>query len=329
MGGICKSRTHVQDENKPPNSLHIGGLFDRNDLSFQPMDFEVSEHTDYPTEFIASDEEVFQHYLLNLEADYVIKMKTNKSSTQKFSIFEKQLTDLGLKPNEDYFMVAIKKADSVLDQAASLMSVDKAENAVFHDRSTPGGNMKFQFMNQAENNDIYYAIKFSGESMNNLASKHKVFADLDISNIRLPYSRLMNREFTQFDARQRYIIIMKELETQIDFDRFMELEIIEDHYPLHRSGTGVDFEEAFKKYDSCCSGYFTAAFDIICCGCCGKTKTFDKILNMFKKYFGEKYAFFYGYYRTYNAYLLEPMIVGMTCFGYQIYTYITALNSEE
>jgi hypothetical protein len=42
-----------------------------------------------------------------------------------------------------------------------------------------------------QNYEIYYAIKFSSERMMKQASKHKVFGDLDISNIRLPFDHLM------------------------------------------------------------------------------------------------------------------------------------------
>lgn len=39
---------------------------------------------------------------------------------------------------------------------------------------------------------------------------------------------------------------------------------------------------------------------------------------MIKKYFGEKYAFFYGFFLTYTAYLLLPAMLGLALFVYEI-----------
>lgn len=104
---------------------------------------------------------------------------------------------------------------------------------------------------------------------------------------------------------------MKELESQIDFERFKELEVIEDHYPLHRSGASEEFEESFKGL---------SMFDLVWYSCCADKVRFNRTLHLIKKYFGEKFSFFYGFYQMYNAYLMDPMLIGIACFIYQLAT---------
>jgi hypothetical protein len=84
--------------------------------------------------------------------------------------------------------------------------------------------------------------------MEYLAERHMVYGDLDISNIRLPFDKTVRRDFTRFDSRQRYICIMKELESEIDFDRYLQAGIIEDHYPLHKTKSTQEIVESVDKY---------------------------------------------------------------------------------
>lgn len=156
--------------------------------------------------------------MLGLEADYVIKMSGSRQGLN-YDIVTKQLKDLQMEKNEEYFPIFVKKERSVIDQAANLFKQQESEAASA----------------QNEEMDIYIAIKMTAQRMDRLAEKHNVYGDLDVSNIRLPYDRIMGTEYTKFDSRQRYIIIMKELKMEIDFDRYVDLGIIDDHYPLHRT----------------------------------------------------------------------------------------------
>ena len=42
---------------------------------------------------------------------------------------------------------------------------------------------------------------------------------------------------------------------------------------------------------------------------------------MLKKYYGEKFAFYYAFFLNYLAFLLYPTVLGLCIFGYQIYDY--------
>ena len=49
---------------------------------------------------------------------------------------------------------------------------------------------------------------------------------------------------------------------------------------------------------------------------------------MMKKYYGEKYAFFYAFHLNYTGFLIYPLIFGIACFSYQVYEYATSPKYE-
>lgn len=149
-----------------------------------------------------------------------------------------------------------------------------------------------------------------------IADRMGVFGDLDVSNIRVPYNKMMQKQFTAFDARQRYICIMKDLEEEIDFDRLSEIGVIAEHYPLHRLRAHQDISDSVDKYIN------RMRKNLVC----GKWRRYAQPIHLIKKYYGERFAFYFTFFLTYNAWLQLPALIGLTIFGYQMYEYAQEKN---
>lgn len=67
---------------------------------------------------------------------------------------------------------------------------------------------------------MFIAIRLSMDQIDSIADRLKVFGDLDVTNKRVPFDKLMKDRFTQFDSRQKYICIKSFLDSQIDFDYY-------------------------------------------------------------------------------------------------------------
>ena len=80
---------------------------------------------------------------------------------------------------------------------------------------------------------VYFALKFSSPAIDKIAHNFDVYGNLDNTTIQYKFNKFMRKQFTVFDARQRYACIMAYLESEIDFDHLMSLGIITEHYPLH------------------------------------------------------------------------------------------------
>lgn len=301
----------VQPDGGISDDMAIGGYESRNKLSFLPVDYEHDEDIHYPEDVVQANQDVFRTYLLSLEADYLVKTTGSKLGL-KYEVFKKQLDDLKMEQGKEYWVLFVKREDSVIDTATNLFkNREESEKTRAH-------------MN--EDMDIYFAIKFNTKRLDRLAEKHMVYGDLDITNIRVPYDRIMRKEYSKFDSRQRYICIMKELESEIDFDRYMNTGIIDDHYPLHRTKKTMAINKSVSEHfwKLMATITFTEWINI------EGLSWFDyaQPLHMMKKYFGEKYAFFYSFYVSYTAYLFFPAALGVALTAYEL-THGAFLKSSE
>lgn len=206
-----------QDE--PCERVQIGDFNKRNRLSFKPVDFEHDQPIIVTERLAQISEEVQRELIDSLEADYLIKTMEDYPGDQRPKLIENQLKDLNFRKGKEYFM--------------------------FVEEKEPGCCQK---KSKEQEYWIYIAIKFPMETINMVATKSNVFGDLDVSNIRLPFDASMKKHFTMFDARQRYLCIQNMLRSELDFDRFVEIGVIAEHYPLHRLSLHDDISDSLLKY---------------------------------------------------------------------------------
>lgn len=157
------------------------------------------------------------------------------------------------------------------------------------------------------------------ETINRMADRLMVYGDLDVSNIRLPFDAEMRKHFTTFDARQRYLCIQNMLRSELDFDRFVEIGVIAEHYPLHRLSLHDDINESLIKYLPKLKKGLT----------CGGWLRFAQPIHLVKKYYGERFAFYFMFFLTYQAWLFLPAIAGLAIFGYQMHLFNEKGNMIE
>jgi len=92
----------------------------------------------------------------------------------------------------------------------------------------------------------------------------------------------------------------------------VEAGIIEEHYPLHRTRAHEQITGIMDKYLNKLS-WRLFKFGNWC-------KYLDPI-HMVKRYYGEKFAFYFMFFVHYQALLWVPAIIGMCLFGYQMSFY--------
>jgi len=158
---------------------------------------------------------------------------------------------------------------------------------------------------------VYFAIKFTNAKIAEVAHIQKVYGDLDVSNIRMPFNKHMKKEFQAFDARQRYTCIQWYLETEIDFEHYSNIGIIHDHYPLHRL-------KAHKVMKKSVNKYWKKLMKTLVWGNWYK---YCEPIHLLKKYYGERFAFYFLFFSTYQAWLFWPSFLGLILFCYQINLY--------
>ena len=154
------------------------------------------------------------------EADYLIQTTEKYAGSQRPQIIKNQLDDLELRQGHDYFIIAEKST----------------------------GDLESKNHHEDDEFIVYFCIKFTGNRIDNIAHRLGVKADLDAANIQHQFNENIEKEYVCFDARQRYTCIQKYLEQEIDFEHFVAVGIIDEHYPLHRTKAHEDCRESVHKY---------------------------------------------------------------------------------
>jgi hypothetical protein len=181
------------------------------------------------------------------------------------------------------------------------------------------GKEYFLFVNEMDEKDksgfqkywIYFAIKFTNAKIAEVAHIIKVFGDLDVSNIRYQFNKHMKDAFQAFDARQRYTCIQWYLEQEIDFEHYKSVGIIHDAYPLHRLEAHKSVKKSVDKY------WKKLAKNLVC----GNWYKYCEPVHLMKKYYGERFSFYFLYFATYQAFLRIPAFLGFILFVYHMVRY--------
>ena len=118
----------------------------------------------------------------------------------------------------------------------------------------------------------------------------------------------MGDQFICFDARQRYTCIQTYLEREIDFDHFVDEGIIEAHYPMHKTKKFKDLKKSIDKYYLSLMKTFTSFG--------GNWSAYIQPIHLLKKYYGEKFAFYFVYFMHYQGQLILPSLLGLCLFTY-------------
>jgi hypothetical protein len=100
-----------------------------------------------------------------------------------------------------------------------------------------------------EDDKIYFAIKFNSEYIDEIAHKLQKISDLKTPGIKMPFARCMTDYFTAFGSRQRLQCIQEYLESEIDFDYYDYIDVIDKHYPLHKVEGITEINKSFDKYN--------------------------------------------------------------------------------
>ena len=153
---------------------------------------------------------------------------------------------------------------------------------------------------------IYFAIRLTSARIAQVAHDYKVYGDLDVSNIRLRFNKHMKDAFQAFDARQRYTCIQRCLEQEIDFDHYKSIGIIHDAYPLHRLKAHKSVKKSVDKYWQKLTKHLV----------CGNWYKYCEPIHLVKKYYGERFSFYFLYFSTYQAFLRLPAFFGLILFVY-------------
>ena len=92
----------------------------------------------------------------------------------------------------------------------------------------------------------------------------------------------------------------------LDFDSLMEMGIILEHYPLHRL-------KSYKAIIKSLENYFPKLESKLIFG--NWTK-YSQPIQLIKKYYGEKFAFYFLFFCTYQSHLMVPAFFGSLLTGY-------------
>jgi hypothetical protein len=105
----------------------------------------------------------------SVQADYVIITTEKNRGDTKAELIENQIMDLNFERNKDYFIFT-----------------DRGEN---------------ESVDEGEEITIFFAIRFTGKKLDDVADKLKIKADLDGQSIQAPFFKEQSKDFTSFDAR--------------------------------------------------------------------------------------------------------------------------------
>lgn len=149
--------------------------------------------------------------------------------------------------------------------------------------------------------DIYLAWKFSASMIDETAHAHKIYGDLIENSIRFKFHKLMHDSYVAFDARQHFECILKHVESQMDLAYLMQSGSIENFFPLHRTKAFEAVSASIDKYET---KIFMSTFF-------GDPDKYLEPIHFLRRYYGEKYAFFYLFFYHYIAYLTFPAIISL------------------
>ena len=99
----------------------------------------------------------------------------------------------------------------------------------------------------------------------------------------------------------------------------VELGIIDEHYPLHRLKSHKDIVESLETY------FDKLEVNLIR----GDWEKYSQPINLIKKYYGERYAFYFFYFCTYQSHLGIVAFIGTALGIYQYYLFTNSHNMES
>lgn len=207
----------------------------------------------------AHSPEITKLLIQSFEADYVIVTKEEWPGDQRSNIVENQLKDLDFVRNKHYWIYVV-------------------------DKGVPIGKDDHVF-------DIYFAIRFTGAKIDEVAHKFKIKGDLDQGNIKARFNKFCQKEFITFDARQRLSCIMLYLEKEINFEHYTKTGVIKEHYPLHRTTASEMVRGSVNKY-------YSKLVSNLRTNNANWSKYLEPV-HMIKKYYGERFGFYYLYLINY------------------------------
>ena len=170
-----------------------------------------------------------------------------------------QLNELGFKKNEDYFVY-----EENLPMGCCASKSDKREMR------------------------IYFAIRFKSNYVDDIAHRKKIKARMKDQGIMMPFNKRLADDFVAFDSRLRLECIQEYLTKEINFEHYLNIGVVEDHYPLHKVEGYENLEKSSLKY-----------LRKLSIGLLEGSKKWFKYLEpiqIIKRYYGEKFAFFYLYF---------------------------------
>ena len=153
----------------------------------------------------------------------------------------------------------------------------------------------------ATGDDIYLAIKFSATMIDDAAHEEKIFGDLIENAIRYRFHKLMHDHYVAFDSRQHYECILKTIEKQLDLAYLTQSGGIVNYFPLHKTRAYEAVRESLDKYQA--RIWLNTFFG-------DDTKHLEPI-HLLRRYYGEKFAFFYLFFYHYIAYSTIPAVASV------------------
>ena len=111
------------------------------------------------------------------------------------------------------------------------------------------------------------------------------------------------------------------LEKEINFEHYTKTGVISEHYPLHRTTASDMVRKSVNKYYPKLVSQLRTQND--------NWSKYLEPVHMLKKYYGERFGFYYLYLINYQAMLLYPALVGVLLFAQQILSYIKSGNMNE
>lgn len=126
---------------------YVSNFKTKNNMSLQPFEMEHQQPIEICPEAASRCQKLKDMIFKSVQADYVIITNETEPGDNKAELIENQIIDLGFKPNEDYYIFTDREPD---------------ENV------KPDDEIK-----------IYFALRFTGKKLDEIADKLKIKADLD------------------------------------------------------------------------------------------------------------------------------------------------------
>lgn len=111
------------------------------------------------------------------------------------------------------------------------------------------------------------------------------------------------------------------LSKEIDFEHYTKIGVIKAHYPLHKITASRDVQKSVAKFSD-------KIINSIRFGNSSWVKYLEPV-HMIKKYYGERFGFYYLYLLNYQAMLFFPAVAGLLLFAWQMYNYSLSGNMQE